>query len=338
MSKNILLINLGSPKSLALNDVREYLKEFLSDDFVIDLPKVLQQIILRCFILPFRTPKTKSAYKSIWTSNGSPLIHNTKLIAESLKQRTGWNVQISMRYQEPSIKNSILSFKKNQNNDIIILPLYPHNAMSTTKSTKKAINTIVKKYYPDLRYKLIKPFYDHPKYIYALSEQLKLHTHNKFDRLIFSYHGLPERHIKKSDLSGKHCFSNTSCCDIDCVESKNCYRSNVLKTSKLVADRLTLRDSEWMVTFQSRVTIIDRKWLKPFTDIELINFPKKDVKNIVMCCPSFVADCLETLEEINLRERKSFLKAGGKKFTYVPCLNNDKNFIDFLEELIIVES
>lgn len=338
MSKNILLINLGSPKSLALNDVRAYLKEFLSDDYVIDLPKVLQQIILRCFILPFRTPKTKSAYKSIWTSNGSPLIHNTKLIAESLKKRTGWNVQISMRYQEPSIKNSILSFKKNQNNDIIILPLYPHNAMSTTKSTKKAINTIVKKYYPDLRYKLIKPFYDHPKYIYALSEQLKLHMHNKFDRLVFSYHGLPERHIKKSDLSGKHCFSNTSCCDIDCVESKNCYRSNVLKTSKLVADRLTLRDSEWMVTFQSRVTIIDRKWLKPFTDIELINFPKKDVKNIVICCPSFVADCLETLEEINLRERKSFLKAGGKKFTYVPCLNNDKNFIDFLEELIIVES
>tara|TARA_Y100000590_G_scaffold77997_1_gene86598 strand:- start:14999 stop:16018 length:1020 start_codon:yes stop_codon:yes gene_type:complete len=338
MSKNILLINLGSPKSLAINDVKNYLKEFLSDDYVIDLPKFLQQIILRCFILPFRTPKTKRAYQSIWDSNGSPLIHNTNLIAKSLNKKTGWNVQIAMRYQQPSIKNSILTFKNNQINDIIILPLYPHNAMSTTKSTEKAISAIVKKYHPDLRYKLIEPFYNHPKYINALAEQIKPNIKNKYDKLIFSYHGLPERHIRKSDSSGKHCLFNSSCCDIDCVESKTCYRSNVLKTSKLIANKLALNDYKWMVTFQSRVTIIDRKWLKPFTDIELMNFPKNNINNIVILCPSFVADCLETLEEINIRERESFFKAGGKKFTYIPCLNNDQNFIEFLEELIIISS
>ena len=243
-----------------------------------------------------------------------------------------------MRYQQPSIKNSILTFKNNQINDIIILPLYPHNAMSTTKSTEKAISAIVKKYHPDLRYKLIEPFYNHPKYINALAEQIKPNIKNKYDKLIFSYHGLPERHIRKSDSSGKHCLFNSSCCDIDCVESKTCYRSNVLKTSKLIANKLALNDYKWMVTFQSRVTIIDRKWLKPFTDIELMNFPKNNINNIVILCPSFVADCLETLEEINIRERESFFKAGGKKFTYIPCLNNDQNFIEFLEELIIISS
>ena len=148
MKKNILLINLGSPKSLTTKDVKTYLTEFLSDDYVIDLPKLVQQFILRFFILPFRTPKTKAAYESIWTSKGSPLIENTRLIAKSLKEKTGWNVQIAMRYQEPSIKSSILSFKENEINDIVILPLYPHNAMSTTFSTKEVVNSIVNKYYP----------------------------------------------------------------------------------------------------------------------------------------------------------------------------------------------
>tara|TARA_Y100000814_G_scaffold287766_1_gene258314 strand:- start:1914 stop:2933 length:1020 start_codon:yes stop_codon:yes gene_type:complete len=338
MKKNILLINLGSPKSLTTKDVKTYLTEFLSDDYVIDLPKLVQQFILRFFILPFRTPKTKAAYESIWTSKGSPLIENTRLIAKSLKEKTGWNVQIAMRYQEPSIKSSILSFKENEINDIVILPLYPHNAMSTTFSTKEVVNSIVNKYYPELRYTLIKPFYDHPKYIYALSEIIKPHISNKMDKLIFSYHGIPERHIKKSDSSRNHCFSNSSCCEIECIESQNCYRSNVLKASKLTAEKLDLSDDKWMTTFQSRVTIIDPKWLKPYTDIELVNFASKGIRNIVILCPSFIADCLETLEEINIRGRKSFLNSGGKKFTFVPCLNNDKNFISLLKELVIAAS
>ena len=199
MQKNILLINLGSPKSLQLKDVRAYLAEFLSDKFVIDLPKLLQQIIVRLIILPFRSPKTRKAYKAIWNSKGSPLIQNTNQIAQSLIKQTGWNVKVAMRYQEPSIKDSILSFKNKKVNDIIIIPLYPHTAMSTTHSTKVEVDRIIKKYYPDLRYSIIKPFFDHPKYINALSEQLKPHISDNMDKLIFSYHGLPERHIRKSD-------------------------------------------------------------------------------------------------------------------------------------------
>ena len=336
--KNILLINLGSPKSLDLKNVKEYLLEFLSDDYVIDLPKLIQQLIIRGIILPFRAPKTRKAYKTIWGESGSPLIDNTKKIANSLSERMGWNVRIAMRYQYPSIKESILFYKEKEINDVVVVPLYPHNAMSTTYSTSKEVDRIVKQYYPELNYSIIKPFYNHPKYIYALSELIRPYINNKMDKLIFSYHGLPERHIKKSDSSGKHCLQTTLCCETDCQFSQNCYRSNALTTSKLVSDKLDLSEDKWMSAFQSRVTLIQRKWLKPYTDIELTNFPKKEINNIVIICPSFVADCLETLEEINIRGRDSFLKKGGKEFIFIPCLNNDINFIKLLEDLIINSS
>ena len=150
------------------------------------------------------------------------------------------------------------------------------------------------------------------------------------DKLIFSYHGLPERHIKKSDSSGEHCLQDLLCCETDCQFSQNCYRSNTLTTSKLVSDKLDLSEDKWMSAFQSRVTLIQRKWLKPYTDIELTNFPKKEINNIVIICPSFAADCLETLEEIDIRGRELFLKKGGKEFIFIPCLNNDINFIKLL--------
>ena len=334
MQKNVLLINLGSPKSLNIKDIRAYLFEFLSDKFVVDLPKLLQQFIVRLIILPFRSRKTRNAYKAIWSSKGSPLIENTKIIAHSLKQKTGWNVDIAMRYQNPSIKDSILSFKKRKVKEIVIVPLYPHHAMSTTYSTKVEVDRIIKQYYPELRYSIIKPFYDHPKYIHALSEQLKPFISNQMDKVIFSYHGLPERHMRKSDASGEHCLQSSFCCEIDCEPARKCYRSNVLKTSELVAEKLNLNKKQWVASFQSRVTIIDRKWLRPFTDIVLKNLPKKRVNNIVIICPSFIVDCLETLEEIDIRARELFYKAGGKKFNYAPCLNNDKNFIGMLEQLI----
>ena len=332
--KNILLINLGSPISLDINHVRTFLKEFLSDDLVIDLPKILQQIILRSFILPFRPTKTKKAYEKIWKS-GSPLIKNTIEIAKALQLKTGWNIDIAMRYQEPSIKNAILNLKKKQASEVIILPLYPHHAMSTTLSTELVVKKIVNEFYPELHIALIKPFYDHPKYISAISNSIKPYLNDKVEKLVFSYHGLPERHIKKSDVSGKHCLQNTNCCEIECEPSQHCYRSNVWKTSMLTAKELNLDDSQWMISFQSRVSIIDPKWLKPFTDKELIRLPKEGIKNIAILCPSFVADCLETLEEINIRARKSFLDSGGESFIFIPCLNNDENFIELLRNLIV---
>ena len=331
--KHILLINLGSPKSLDVSDVRAYLKEFLSDDLVIDLPKVLQQIILRSFILPFRPRKTKKAYETIW-KDGSPLIKNTRKIAKALQTKTGWNVDIAMRYQNPSIKKSILYLKDKEVDEVTIVPLYPHHAMSTTRSTEIYVKKIVEEHYPKLHMKFIKPFFDHPKYISALSKSIEPYLNNEFDKIIFSYHGIPERHIRKSDVYKNHCLQSSDCCQIDCESSKNCYRSNVWKTSMLTAKKLNLDDNKWMMSFQSRVSIIDPNWLNPYTDKEIINFSKQGIKNIAILCPSFVADCLETLEEINIRARQLFLESGGESFTFIPCLNNNENFIDFLSDLI----
>jgi ferrochelatase len=334
MDKNILLINLGSPKSLDKKDVKDYLREFLSDDLVIDLPKILQQFILRCFILPFRPAQAKEAYELIWEEEGSPLIINTQKIANALAKKTGWNVDIAMRYQEPSIENVIKKYKENNVEELTVISLYPHNAMSTTLSTELAVKEVVRRIYPDLKLSFVEPFYDNPLYIEALSESIKPYLED-IDKLVFSYHGIPMRHIKKSDISGSHCIGENSCCNIDNVSSRNCYRSNTFTTSKLTAQYLKLKSSEWMMTFQSRVSIISPNWLKPYTDIELDNLPPKGVERVGVVCPSFVADCLETLEEIDMRARETFEEAGGQTFKYIPCLNDDKKFISVLEHLIL---
>ena len=331
--KQVLLINLGSPKSLEIKDVKSYLKEFLSDDLVIDLAKPLQQAILRLFILPFRPKKTKEAYQLIWSKEGSPLISNTKKIAKALEKQTGWQVDIAMRYQYPSIRDAIQKYKNNDIKELFVLPLYPHSAISTTLSTDREVKNIINSIHPKLKTVLIKPFYDNPIYIEALSKSIKPYLNN-IDKLIFSYHGIPERHVRKGDLSHSHCMKEVNCCEVDCLASHNCYRSNVLKTSELCANKLELNRDKWMVSFQSRVTIIDPNWLKPYTDIELTQLSKNGIKNIAVICPSFVADCLETLEEINMRGRQSFLDFGGESFEYIPCLNDDVFFISALENII----
>ena len=332
--KNVLLLNLGSPKSLQKKDVRDYLNEFLSDDNVIDLPKFFQQLILRCFILPFRPAQAKEAYEQIWEKKGSPLILNTQKICDALSVKTGWNVKIAMRYQFPSIKQAIEDFKKEKVSEIQVLSLYPHYAMSTTLSTALEVKRVVKEIYPNLKLNFVDPFYNHPEYIKALSESIKPYMH-KFDKLIFSYHGIPMRHIRKSDILGAHCNGDKSCCSIDNEASHKCYRANCYNTSKMTADYLNLSENDWMMTFQSRVSIISRDWLKPYTDIELQRLPKKEIKRVGVACPSFIADCLETLEEINIRGREDFEKAGGTAFTYIPCLNDNKNFINVLEKIIL---
>ena len=333
MNKQILLVNLGSPKSLSKSDVREYLKEFLSDDYVIDLPKILQQFILRAFILPFRPSKTKEAYEKIWEKEGSPLIINTQKIATSLSEKTGWKVDIAMRYQEPSIREKVKKYKQRKINEVIVIPLYPHHAMSTTKTTNIEIDKIVSEEYPGLKVRYIEPFYNDPRYIDALSHSIKPYL-NDLDKLIFSYHGIPERHLAKGDVVGDHCMKVDNCCDINCKSSQSCYRSNVLATSKLTADQLELADNQWMVSFQSRVSIMGPAWLKPYTDIEIDKLGENGMEKIGVVCPSFIADCLETLEEIEMQAKESFIESGGKELVYIPCLNNNPEFINALESII----
>ena len=333
MKKKVLLINLGSPKSLSTDDVREYLREFLSDDKVIDLPKIVQQFILRAFILPFRPAKAKKAYEKIWQKEGSPLIINTQRIANSLSKKTGWSVDIAMRYQHPSIADKIKLYKKESIEQVTIIPLYPHSAMSTTQTTIEEINRITSEVYPELDVNFVKPFYEDSNYINALANSIKPHVKD-LDKIVFSYHGIPERHLTKGDVVGNHCMKVANCCEIACLSSNNCYRSNVMATSKLTADKLNLNDDEWMVSFQSRVSIIGPSWLKPYTDVEVDKLVEKGIQKIGVVCPSFVADCLETLEEIEMEAKESFIESGGKKFVYISCLNDNPDFIDTLESLV----
>ena len=335
MSENttgILLINLGSPKKLTKKSVREYLKVFLSDDYVLDLPKILQQIILRVFILPFRPKKTLEAYELIWTPEGSPLIISTESIANKLSLKTGWDVDYAMRYEDPSIENALLNFKSKGIYKIIVISLYPHNAMATTITTEIETRIVANKLSEDFELVFTKPFFDNEIYINAISKTIKPHIEKaSFDKIVFSYHGIPKRQAKKTDETGEHCFSDGNCCEIVGDGSKDCYRSHTRIASDLTAKKLGLSDDQWEVAYQSR---LGPGWLTPFTDKRLAELPEEGKKNIAVLCPSFISDCLETLEEIDIRGRKTFFDAGGKNMTYIPCLNDSEDTINLLENLV----
>ena len=335
MSKNttgILLINLGSPKKLTKKSVREYLKVFLSDDYVLDLPKILQQIILRVFILPFRPKKTLEAYELIWTPEGSPLIISTESIANKLSLKTGWDVDYAMRYEDPSIENALLNFKNKGIYKIIVISLYPHNALATTITTEMETRIVANKLSEDFELVFTKPFFDNEIYINAIANTIKPCIEKaSFDKIVFSYHGIPKRQAKKTDETGVHCFSDSNCCEIAGDGSKDCYRSHTRIASDLTAKKLGLSDDQWEVAYQSR---LGPGWLTPFTDKRLAELPEEGKKNIAVLCPSFISDCLETLEEIDIRGRKTFFDAGGKNMTYIPCLNDSEDTINLLENLV----
>ena len=335
MSENttgILLINLGSPKKLTKKSVREYLKVFLSDDYVLDLPKILQQIILRVFILPFRPKKTLEAYELIWTPEGYPLIISTESIAKKLSSKTGWDVDYAMRYEDPSIENALLNFKNKGIYKIIVISLYPHNALATTITTEMETRIVANKLSEDFELVFTKPFFDNEIYINAISKTIKPHIEKaSFDKIVFSYHGIPKRQAKKTDETGEHCFSDGNCCEIVGDGSKDCYRSHTRIASDLTAKKLGLSDDQWEVAYQSR---LGPGWLTPFTDKRLAELPEEGKKNIAVLCPSFISDCLETLEEIDIRGRKTFFDAGGKNMTYIPCLNDSEDTINLLENLV----
>ena len=331
----VLLINLGSPSTPDIKDVRRYLKEFLSDDEVIDLPKPIQQFILHAFILPFRPKRSKAAYERIWTQEGSPLVNNTQKIADALCRKTGWTVDIAMRYQQPSMRTAIRNIVKDGVKEIVVVPLYPHNAMATIGTTRKELNRIVAQVDSNLKVYFAEPFFDHNAYIDALVASIRPHITSTTDILMFSYHGLPERHLLKADVTGCHCMKVTECCSSECSSMRACYRANVLKSSSLAAKSLGLPNGKWRVSFQSRVSAIGPKWLSPYTNRELDLHPRVGLNNVVIVCPSFVCDCLETLWEIDIEGREIFRRAGGGPFTYVPSLNASPDFINCLEEVVL---
>ena len=331
--KAVLLMNLGSPNSTEVKDVRKYLNEFLMDGRVIDYPYLFRKLLVQGIIVPFRSPKSAEAYKTIWSKEGSPLVVLTRQLQAALQEKITAPVEIAMRYGNPTPEKAFdkLLEREPDLEEVVAIPLYPHYAMSSYETAvvhaKAGFN---KKNYP-FKLSFIKPFYNQANYIKAMVENMKPYLEKEYDHILFSYHGIPERHIKKSDITGSHCLNMENCCRADSKAHDYCYRHQCFETTKLIATELRLPALKYSISFQSR---LGRGWLQPFTDIRLEEMPKEGIKKLLIICPAFVSDCLETLEEIAIRGKESFIEAGGEAYTMIPCLNTHPLWVDALSEWI----
>ncbi len=313
-------MNLGSPDSTEVKDVRKYLNEFLMDERVIDVPFIVRALLVRGIIVPFRAPKSAEAYKTIWTKEGSPLIVFTQQLQSALQQQMTEPVAIAMRYGASSPKEAFDHLWQQHPNleEVILVPLYPHYAMSSYETAVEyAKEQYTGKGYP-FALRVVKPFYNEPGYLHALASNIEPWLANEYDHILFSYHGIPERHIRKSDTTGCHCLKVNDCCNVPSAAHATCYRYQVFTTTRLVTEQLNIPKNKYSISFQSR---LGKGWLQPFTDIRLEEMPKEGIKKLLVVCPAFVSDCLETLEEIDERGRESFMKAGGESYTMISCLN-----------------
>jgi len=326
--KGILLVNLGSPKNLEDNSVKEYLREFLSDDLVVDYPKWIQQTLVNWIIVPNRYKKTQKAYSKIWTEEGSPLINNTIELGRHLAEESSLQVEVAMRYQEPSIDEGLNSLVSKGCSSIQVMPLYPHYAISSTLTTKNKVIEAAKNLYEKVDVNFAEPFFNKPEYIDSLCSLIKEYRKEDSDLLLFSYHGIPIRHLRKANPNKKHNYH--LCKKSECISKEFCYRYQVYETSRLCAEKLNIPQGKWRVSFQSR---IGPGWLKPFTDKELNMLPGEGIKRVDVISPSFIIDNLETLEEINIEGRQDFLAAGGEEFNYIPCLNSRKDWVEVLNKI-----
>ncbi|MBC7889293.1 MAG: ferrochelatase [Ferruginibacter sp.] len=325
----IVLMNLGSPDSTAVKDVRKYLKQFLMDERVIDIPFLARYVLINGIIVPFRAPKSAEAYKTIWTKEGSPLVVFTRQLQHALQQQVHPPVEIAMRYGNPTVEAAFDNLLNHHPglDEVLAIPLYPHYAMSSYETAVEYAKEIhAKNKYP---YKLSfqPPFYNDAGYINALAENIKPYLEQEHDHILFSYHGVPGRHIRKSDITGGHCLQSSNCCETASPAHPHCYRHQVFTTTRLVMQQLNIPENKYSISFQSR---LGKGWLEPFTDIRLEEMPKEDIKNLLILCPAFVSDCLETLEEIDIRGKESFMQAGGETYTMIPCLNTNPLWVNVL--------
>lgn len=317
----ILLMNLGSPDSTEVKDVRRYLSEFLMDGRVIDIPYLARLLLVKGIIVPFRSPKSAAAYRAIWTSKGSPLIGFTRQLQEALQRQVKEPVEIAMRYGNPSPAAAFERLMRKQPglDEVIAVPLYPHYAMSSYETAVEYVKEIHRKNNYPFRIRFIKPYYKEARYLDALAESIRPYLDQDFDHLLFSYHGVPERHIYKGDSTGQHCLKSAACCETDSAAHTRCYRHQCLVTTKMIAEKLGLPDEKFSFSFQSRLG--RDEWLKPYSASRFKEMPGEGIKKILVACPAFVSDCLETLEEIAVEGKERFLQAGGESFTMIPCLN-----------------
>lgn len=324
----VLLLNLGSPDSPSTADVRRYLREFLMDERVIDVPWLQRFCLVNGMILPFRPAKTAEAYRAVWEPGGSPLIVKSLKVQSLLSAQVPMPVELGMRYGNPSIPDVVRRILATGATEILLVPLYPHYAMSSYETCVVRVREELQQQKASATLKVLPPFYDDPLYIDALIQVARPYLDTPYDHLLFSYHGLPVRHMKKADPTGAHCQTVKNCCETKSIAHETCYRAQAFKTTRAFVKQTGLSKNKYSVAFQSRLG--RDPWLPPYTDHELTRLGKEGVKKMLVICPSFVTDCLETLEEIALRGRETFLEAGGEELTLIPCLNEHPAWIDTL--------
>lgn len=326
----VLLVNLGSPDSTSVPDVRRYLKEFLGDRRVLDLPAPLRWLLLEGLILRTRPKRSAHAYARVWTPEGSPLIVTSRKVRDKLSAALGGEVPVywGMRYRNPPVPEVMREIARDRIEELLLIPQYPHYAMSSWETAVVQVYEEAARHAPDTRVRLMPPFYADPDYIDALAAVTAPLLAEPYDHVLFSYHGLPERHLRQTDPSHAHCLTVRDCCAECSPAHATCYRAQCFATTRALAAKLGLPPERHSVSFQSRLA--GEPWLRPFTDHELQRLPKSGVKRLVVLCPAFVADCLETLEEIALTGRDTFIAAGGESFRHIPCPNDQPPYIDFL--------
>ena len=331
--KGVLLVNLGSPESPDPKDVKVYLDEFLMDERVIDLPSFLRTLLVRGIILNTRPKKSAKAYKKIWWKEGSPLIVLSKRLLQKMEAKVQLPLALGMRYGKPSIQSGLQELADKGVTEVLLLPLYPQFAMATTETILVLAESLRQKHFPQMEFTTLPPFYKHPDYIRVLSQSIEESLKGKeWEHLLFSYHGVPERHIRKSDSTKSHCKIDGQCCQTASPAHQFCYRHQCFETTRLVAEYLELKSDSYSTSFQSRLGL--DPWLQPYTDKTVAKMAKSGVKNMAIVTPAFVSDCLETLEEIGMEAVEDFEEKGGDHLHVIPCINDREDWVNVMSRWV----
>jgi ferrochelatase len=329
----VLLINLGTPDSPSVKDVRKYLFEFLNDPRVIDINPIGRFFLVNFIIVPFRAPKSAKIYKELWTKDGSPIMIYGESVKEKLQKELGndFEVELAMRYKNPSLHEVCARMEKRGYEKIIILPLFPQYASASTGSAIEKVMKLISKWWVIPEIKIISQFYDNENYLNCVIEQSKKYNLNDYDHILFSYHGLPERQVDKVYSDGKPCKDH-KCEDEINEDNKYCYKATCFATTRSLAEKLNLPKERYTVCFQSR---LDKDWLEPFSDKVVEEWAKKGAKKLLVFSPAFVADCLETTVEIGIEYQNIFKEHGGEKVQLVESLNDNPMWIDTLKKMVL---
>lgn len=331
--KGALLVNLGSPESPDAKDVKPYLDEFLMDKYVIDVPFLLRALLVRGIILRKRPEKSAAAYKKIWWDEGSPLVVISKRMHKKVQTQTDIPVSLAMRYGKPSILSGLQELHDKGVDEVLLFPLYPQHAMASTVTILVLAEELRRKHFPNMKFTTVPAFYNQPDYIKNLADSIKNQLQGfDYDHLLFSYHGIPERHIRKTDVTKSHCKIDGQCCVTPSPAHEFCYRHQCYETTRQVVELLGIPKEKYSQTFQSRLA--GDKWLEPYTDVEVNKMPEKGIKKLAVVTPAFVSDCLETLEEIAMEANHQFKENGGEEFVAIPCLNDGDDWCETVSNWI----